>query len=79
MLGLKKGLIDSVSIVIAPCLIGGANTQSLVGGKSLHTEADLKNIKALQLVKNETLKNSYIHLKYKVINETNIENPIGRS
>jgi 2,5-diamino-6-(ribosylamino)-4(3H)-pyrimidinone 5'-phosphate reductase len=70
---IRKGLIDHVSIVIAPCLIGGTNTQSLIGGESLHTEEDLKLIKALKLVKNETLKNSYIHLKYEVINDTLIQ------
>lgn len=70
---LRLGLIDRVSIVIAPVLIGGNNTQSLVGGESLHNEADLLKIKALKLVKNETLKNSYIHLVYQVLNETKIE------
>ncbi len=70
---IRKGLIDNVSIVIAPCLIGGTNTQSLVGGESLHSEEDLKLIKTLKLVKNETLKNSYIHLKYEVINHTKIQ------
>jgi 2,5-diamino-6-(ribosylamino)-4(3H)-pyrimidinone 5'-phosphate reductase len=71
---IRKGLIDYVSIVIAPCLIGGTNTQSLVGGESLHSEEDLKLKKTLKLVKNETLKNSYIHLKYEVINDTKIQN-----
>lgn len=70
---LRLGLIDRVSIVIAPALIGGSNTQSLIGGESLHNETELKNIKALKLIKNETLKNSYIHLVYKVINKTFIE------
>lgn len=70
---LRLGLIDQVSIVIAPALIGGSNTQSLIGGESLHNEIDLKNIKALKLIKRETLKNSYIHLVYKVINETSVE------
>lgn len=70
---IRQGLIDNVSIVIAPCLIGGTNTQSLIGGESLHKEGDLKLIKALKLVKNETLKNSYIHLKYEVINDTLIQ------
>jgi 2,5-diamino-6-(ribosylamino)-4(3H)-pyrimidinone 5'-phosphate reductase len=72
-LWIRQGLIDNVSIVIAPCLIGGTSTQSLVGGESLHTEEDLKFIKALKLIKNETLDNSYIHLKYEVINETLIQ------
>lgn len=70
---IRNGLIDHVSIVIAPCLIGGRNTQSLIGGESLHIEEDLKLIKALKLVKNETLKNSYIHLKYEVIQDTLIQ------
>lgn len=68
----RRGLIDFVSIVIAPCLIGGSNTQSLIGGESLHSEEDLKKIKSLKLIKNETLKDSYIHLRYKVIKDTQI-------
>jgi 2,5-diamino-6-(ribosylamino)-4(3H)-pyrimidinone 5'-phosphate reductase len=67
---LRQGLIDKVSIVIAPCLIGGKDTQSLIGGESLHTEDALKKIKALKLVKCEALGDSYIHLQYDVINET---------
>ncbi|PIZ42336.1 deaminase [candidate division WWE3 bacterium CG_4_8_14_3_um_filter_42_11] len=70
---LRLGLIDAVSVVVAPCLIGGKDTQSLVGGESLHTKEDLKNIKALRLVKSETWSNSYIHLKYEVINRTIFE------
>lgn len=70
---LRLGLIEQVSIVVAPVLIGGKNTQSLIGGESFHNEADLMKIKALKLIKNETLKNSYIHLVYKVINKTVIK------
>lgn len=69
----REGLIDEVSIVVAPCLIGGVNTQSLIGGESLHNEEDLQKIKALKLIKNETLKNSYIHLRYKIINQKVID------
>lgn len=72
-LWLRLGLIDNISLVIAPCIIGGANTQSLVGGESIHTLEDLHKIKALKLVENRTLKDSYIHLLYKVINKTEIE------
>lgn len=66
---IREGLIDQVSIVIAPCLIGGSNTQSLIGGKSLQTKEDLKKIKALKLISCKTLENSYIHLVYDVIND----------
>ncbi len=66
---LRLGLIDEISIVIAPCLIGGENTKSLIGGDSIRTEKDLEKIKPLKLVSCELLKNSYLHLKYEVIND----------
>ncbi len=71
---LRECLIDSLSIVVAPCLIGGKNTRALISGESLHTEDDLKHIKALKLKKCEVLDNSYLHLNYDVINNTVVEN-----
>jgi 2,5-diamino-6-(ribosylamino)-4(3H)-pyrimidinone 5'-phosphate reductase len=70
---LRLGLIDEISIVVAPCLIGGANTQSLVGGESLHTEKDLINVKALKLKKCNILENNYLHLQYEVVNDTVVD------
>ena len=70
---IREALIDSVSIVVAPCLIGGSTTQSLIGGESLHTEEDLKKIKALKLIKCDILEDSYLHLQYEMINKTKIE------
>ena len=64
----REGLIDRVSFVIAPALIGGKNTSTLMDGKSLRSDKDLKQIKALKLRKCEKLKNSYLHLIYDVIN-----------
>ena len=69
---LKKRLIDHLSIVIAPALIGGKNTPTLIDGRSPHTEEDLIHVKALKLNKCEVLKNSYLHLHYDVINNTEI-------
>jgi 2,5-diamino-6-(ribosylamino)-4(3H)-pyrimidinone 5'-phosphate reductase len=63
---IRDNLIDYVSIVIAPCLIGGTNTQSLLGGESLHSQTDLSKIKALELLRCDVLKHSYIHITYKV-------------
>lgn len=63
---LKQDLIDYVSIVIAPCLIGGKNTPTMVDGPSFSASEQLKNIKALELLKCEPLENSYLHLTYKV-------------
>jgi len=65
---IRNGLIDRVSIVIAPCLVGGRNTSTLVDGASLKTDKDLKNIKALNLQKVNKLKNSYLQLIYKIVN-----------
>lgn len=67
---LRNKLIDKLSIVVAPLLIGGVNTTSLIGGESFKSIEELINIKALKLEKVEVLENSYIHLKYDVINET---------
>ena len=70
---LREKLIDKLSIVIAPALVGGKDTLTLIDGESLQTLEDLKKIKALKLVENKTLDNSYINLKYEIINETQIE------
>jgi len=70
---LRHELIDKLSIVIAPSLIGGKETPSLIDGKSLSFVNELKNIKALKLVDIKKLENSYIHLKYNIINNTVIE------
>ncbi len=70
---LRLGLIDTVSIVIAPCLIGGDRTQSLIGGESLHTQEDLQKVKALKLIKCDVLENSYLHVQYDVLNDTQIK------
>jgi len=69
---LRKKIIDKISIVIAPTLIGGKNTPSLIDGKSLSSIKELSDIKALKLTSVKKLKNSYIHLKYDVINDTKI-------
>ncbi len=69
----RQGLIDRVSIVFAPVLVGGKNTSTLVDGQSLHTQSDLLKMKALNLVKCDVLENSYIHVVYDVINDTKIE------
>lgn len=67
---LRLKLIDRVSIVIAPCLIGGKNTSSLISGASLHTEKELPHVKALKLLSCKKLKNNYLHAIYRVINDT---------
>ena len=65
---LRKGFIDYVSLVVAPVMIGGKNTPTLVDGESLHVKEELSKLKALELESVNKLKNSYLHLVYKVLN-----------
>lgn len=63
----RSDLIDYVDIVVAPVLIGGKDTSTLIDGKSFTSELDLKNLRLMDLISCETLKHSYLRLKYKVI------------
>lgn len=65
---LRKGLIDHVSIVVAPLLVGGKDTSSIMDGESLRSVKGLKYIRALKLKRCEMLKDSYVHLFYDVMN-----------
>ena len=64
---LREKLIDYVDIVIAPTLIGGKDTSTLIDGKSLTDASELSSLGILELVECIPLKNSYIRLKYRVI------------
>ena len=70
---LRQGLIDHVSVVVAPLLVGGQATPSLIGGTSLQVEADLPNLKALRLTQCKVLEDSFLHLRYDVLNETIVD------
>lgn len=65
---IRDGLIDNISVVITPAIVGGRNTSTLVDGESIHKKAELKLIKSLELKSISKLKNSYLYLKYKVNN-----------
>lgn len=64
----QSGLIDYVDFVIAPLIVGGINTPSVVGGISCETEEDMKKLAMLELLSVCTLKNGYIRMRYKVLN-----------
>lgn len=70
---LRKNLIDRISVVVAPALIGGKDTPSLIDGRSLASVKDLRHIKALKLIQVKKLKGSYLHLMYRVINKPTID------
>jgi len=64
---LRENLIDYVNVVIAPLLVGGKDTSTLIDGEAIACSEDLNKLKALQLIECNRLENSYIQLKYKVL------------
>ena len=64
---LHEKLFDYIDIVIAPVLIGGKDTPTLIDGKSLLSESKLSKIGVLKLQECMVLKKSYLRLSYKVI------------
>lgn len=64
---LHEKLLDYVDIVVAPILIGGKDTSSLVDGKSLVSPDELDKLGVLKLEKCEVLEDSYLRLRYKII------------
>lgn len=65
---LRAGLIDRVDIVIAPVLIGGQDTASLIGGRSFVSQEELGAMGILRLERADVLEDSYLRLRYSVIN-----------
>ena len=64
---LREKLFDYVDIVVAPVLIGGKDTSTLIDGSSIVSENELKNLGVLRFNTCDVLENSYIRLRYKVI------------
>ncbi len=64
---LREKLIDYVDIVVAPVLIGGKNTSTLIDGTSLVSADELSKIGVLKLMDCTVLQHSYIRLRYQVI------------
>lgn len=69
----RSGLVDHVKIVVAPLIVGGKNTSSLVDGFSITEQSQLHMLKTLKLRECKKLENSYLLLEYDVINKTVIE------
>ena len=64
---LREGLLDFVDIVIAPVLVGGKDTSTLIDGKSLTAREELSGLGVLKLQNCIVLENSYLRLRYEVI------------
>ena len=63
---LRENLIDYVNIVIAPLLVGGHDTATLIDGEAISKVEDLHKLKALELLECNKLNDSYVQLIYKV-------------
>ena len=64
---LREKLLDRVDIVVAPILIGGKDTPTLIDGSSITSAEELSSLGVLELEECTVLENSYIRARYKVI------------
>ncbi len=69
----REGIIDRISLVIAPLLVGGATTPTIMEGEAIHQVSQLALLKPLKLVSVKKLRDSYVHLVYKVLPKTVIK------
>lgn len=63
---LREKLFDYLDIVVAPVLIGGRDTSTLIDGRSLLSDSELSCLGVLKLQECVVLEDSYIRLRYKV-------------
>ena len=64
---LREKLFDYADIVVAPVLVGGKTTSTLIDGESITTREELDKLGVLKLIDCETLEDSYVRLRYEVI------------
>ena len=64
---LREKLIDYAEIVVAPILIGGKETSTLIDGPSITSKNELRDLGVLQLISCETLEDSYLRLRYRTV------------
>ena len=64
---LREKLFDFVDVVLAPVLVGGNDTATLIDGRSLQAREELTQLGVLRLIEATPLQNSYLRLRYRVI------------
>ena len=64
---LREKLFDYVDIVIAPVLVGGKETSTLIDGSAITSTSELEKLGVLKLESCETLENSYVRMRYQVV------------
>ena len=65
---IRSGLIKNIRVIVAPVIIGGKDTSTVVDGDSLISNIELNKLKALKLIKCNVLNDSYLELFYEVLN-----------
>ena len=65
---LREKLFDFVDVVVAPALIGGKDTATLIDGRSLQAKDELDKLGTLRLMEAIPLQDSYLRLRYQVMN-----------
>lgn len=63
---IRNNLIKNIRVVIAPIIIGGKDTPTLIDGTSIVNISEIGKLKALKLIKCNILENSYLELLYEV-------------
>ena len=64
---LREKLLDHVDIVVAPLLVGGKGTSTLIDGPDITTREELTGLGVLELVDCQVLEGSYLRLRYQVV------------
>ena len=64
---LREKLFNFVDVVVAPVLIGGKDTTTLIDGLSLQSQDELNQLGVLRLIEATPLQDSYLRLRYQVI------------
>lgn len=64
---LREKLFNYVDIVVAPLLVGGKDTTTLIDGDAIYTQEQLSELGVLELESVQPLQGSYIRLRYKVL------------
>ena len=64
---LRDKLFDFVDIVVAPVLVGGKATTTLIDGDAILSVEQLSALGVLELESVQPLEQSYIRLRYKIV------------
>ena len=63
----RAGLVDFVDVVVAPVLVGGGDTPTLMDGPSFTGANELSGLCPLELLGCDVLQDSYVRLRYGVV------------